>query len=277
MLQEVKVLLVTVSPLETSATYSFLRPLDDHDYVFTFYQAGQQTKVIYYIGKYGICPAAIRGNIDDENTGTVLEMADKCFPNLGAVISVGMACGIRGKIKLCDVLVSERIVNYMQDKNEHKYSPRGEPIIVLPELLKLFTDGKSVEWPDDVNREYLKYLNKGLPTVKSGVILSGPYSIDDSAMKNTLTADFAYAAKGVEMGGAHLVAENQEVMISTIIVKAVCDYGDGRNNKIYQPIAALLAADLVHKCLDSDQALQIFKGLPHSYLNNVSMCFLVSL
>ena len=241
-----------------------MNPLDGHKVIYRYYQDRQQTKVVYYIGKYGFCPAAIRGDIDFENASTVLEMAGECFPNLGTVISVGIACGIEGKVKLCDVLISSKIVNYVQEKDEYgSYLPKGEPITVLPEILNLFTDEKSVNWPNDVNRSYLKDLKdvEHLPTLKPAVILSGSFSFNDPATKETLTRNFIHATRGIEMGGGHLIVENEKVMISTIIIKAVCDFGGGRYYKIYKFIGALLAADLVCKCLDSSQALRVFEGM----------------
>lgn len=63
---------------------------------------------IYHIGKYGTCPAAVRAvpcNSEVNMNGVaslVPMMAYSCFPNLGAIIGVGVACGVESKVKMCD-------------------------------------------------------------------------------------------------------------------------------------------------------------------------------
>ena len=46
---------------------------------------------------------------------------------------------------------------------------------------------------------------------------------------NGFVRNFAYDAIGIEMDGANLFAQNQHITIHTITVKAVCDFGDGKN------------------------------------------------
>ena len=257
-LQNVMVLLVNWNANESLATRSYLQPLDGHHYLYKFDQGGH---VSYYIGKYGACPAAVIGGFElHGSANTVSMMADQCFPNLGAIISVGVTCGIKDKVQLCDVLVSSKIINYDKERDEDGgYLPRGEPITVSHPLLKLFT--APVQWPNNTIKKRLNDNGKPMPNVRSGVILSGPYLVNDPAMKTTLAKSFAHEVIGIEMKGTQLFTETQETMTSTIIVKAVCDFGNGKNNKEYQPTAALLAADLVHKCLSDPQALEILKGL----------------
>ena len=262
-LKSIMVLLVTVDKInEASATRSYLQPLDGHECIYKFYQGGQKAKVIvYYIGKYGACQAAIRNippRIAHDNTSCVSMMADQCFPNLGGIISVGVACGIEGKVKICDILVSSKIINYDEVRKKFgEYSPREEAIAVSSQFNTLFT--QPVQWPSDAIKKRLNDNGHHTPYVKSGVILSGPYLVDP-IMKKTLAKNFAHEAIGIEMDGAHLFIANQHIGANTIIVKAVCDFGDGRNVKMYQPTAALLAADLVHKCLSNPQASEVLKG-----------------
>ena len=249
-LKGIMVLLVTVNLDESLATRSYLQPLDGHETIYSFSQGEQQPNVIYYIGKYGACPSAIR-YIPPEfelhgNNNTVPMMAEQCFPNLSAIISVGVAFGIEGEVKLCDVLVSSEVLNYYETKDKlASYSPSAESIVVSSQLSKLFAQPD--QWP---NESIIKRLNDNgeqIPDVKSGLILSGP-NLDDLAMKS-LVSLFTHEIIGIEMGGANLFLTNQETTAHAIIVKAVCDFGDRKSNKTYQPTAALLAADFVDKCL----------------------------
>lgn len=262
-LQQIMVLLVTVSKIETSTTYSYMRPLDGHKKIYKFIQDGQARDVIYFIGKYGACPAAITDGFGVHNSTSIISimmMFDHCFPNLGAIISVGVACGIKQKVQMYDVLVSSKIITYDKAMNEDRGCfPKGDQITASPHLFKLFT--QPVQWPDDVNRMHLNNNGNPIPTMKPGTILSGPYHDDDPDMKITLTRTLAHDAIGIAMDETHLFAAYQKMPESTIIVKAVCDFGDGKNNAVHKPIAALLAADLVHKCLSDLQAPKMLKGV----------------
>ena len=262
-LQSVVVLLVSANVNETLAARSYLQPLDGHENVYKFDQGGQQ--VIYYIGKYGACLAAIRDVSHSfavhSSAGTISAPADQCFPNLNAIISVGVACGIKGKVNMCDVLVSSQIIYYDKTLDRH-YSPTEKPVtVVSPWLKNLFF--KAAHWPNSTVKARLIENGIPLPNVLSGVILSGPYHVDEAAM-NQFVRNFADKAIGIEMLRAYPFTINTT---NKIIVKAVCDFGDGEDNGVYQPTAALLAADLIHACFSDHQAYEELKGLP-----NVAIC-----
>jgi len=195
-----------------------------------------------------------------DSANTIPIISNQCFPNLGAIISVGVACGIEGKVKMCDVLVSTKIVNNNEVHNEHGgYLPKKEVIAVAPQLIKLFT--QFVQCPNDAIKKCLNDNGVPVPNVKSGTILSGLYFFNDPTITKRLIKSFASEAIGIEMEETHLFAANQQTIANIIIVKTVCDFGNRRNYKVYQPTAALLAADLVHKSLSDPQASEMFKGL----------------
>ena len=257
-LQKIMVLLVTVNPIETSATHSYLRPLDGHENVYRFTQGGQTVRdVVYYIGQYGACPAAI--SADYGSTSTVSMMADQCFPNLGGIIGIGIICGIKEKVQMYNVIVSSKVIKYDKVKNaDERYSQTGGPIAVSSQLLKLFN--QPVQWPDDTNKKVLKDLSNLVPNVRLGTILSGPCFVDILTMENTLSRKFASEAIGIVMDQAYLFAESQHTTANTIVVKAVSNFGSNKI-PICGLIAALLAADLVDKCLSNPQAHEVLKGL----------------
>ena len=268
-LQSVTVFLITINTTKISffetVVYKYLQPLDGHKIIYRFNQGAEgehQTELTtyYYIGKYGACLAAIRyfspGIEIHQTTSNITMMANQCFPNLGAIISVGIACGIKKKVQLCDVLVSSKVVNY--DKATDKRLTINKAISVSSQLLKLFT--QPVQWPDDAMKKYLKDHRQRIPNVKCGVIFSGLYPIDDPAMTKTLVKNFAHEGMGIEMDGGYLFAENQQTAVNFIIIKGVCDFGDGKNVAAHQHTAALLAADLVHKYLSDPHATEFFKG-----------------
>ena len=274
-LQNVNVLLLTISTTKTSL-FKYLQPLDGHKSIYRYNQSGQQTELVtyYYIGKYGACPAAIRyfsSEIEiNGTTNTVPVMANQCFPNLGAIINVGIACGIKKKVQLCDVLVSSEVIIYDKQVDKHQeHMPEGKIITVSSQLLKLFT--RPVQWPNYAMKKYLKDQRQRIPDVKSGMIFSGLYPVDNPAMTKTLVKKFAEVGIGIEMDGAYLFTENQQTTVNFIIIKAVSDFGDGKNVTVYQHTASLLSADLVHRCLSDPHAAEFFTGL-----HNVHICLQIN-
>ena len=245
-----------------NTTYRYLEPLDGHKNLCRLKQRGHQTKLAtyYYIGKCGACLSAIRYLIPEIKIhNTVSMIASQCFPNLGAIISVGIACGIKKKVQLCDVLVSSEVINYNKQIDKYQeYMPKGKAITVSSQFLKLFT--QPVEWPSHAMKKYLKDFRQRIPNVKSGVIFSGLYPVDDPAMTKTLVKMFANEGMGIEIDGIYPFAENQQTTINYISINAVCDFGDGKNITEYKDTAGLLAADLTHNCLSDPHTAEFFKG-----------------
>ena len=261
-LRSIVVLLVNIHGTSESVIHRYLQPLDGHTKLYQFYQSAQQTEpVTYYIGKCGACPIAFRWLLSKSQAShdhsIVVMMADQCFPNLGAIISVGVAYGIKKKAQLCDVLVSSKILNYDYDITVKKYLPKGEATALSTPVVKLFT--QRVQWPSDEVNKHLEANRQRIPNVKSGVIMSGPHVVNDPAISG-LVRNFADGVIGIEMGGANVFAEKQHFTIHTIIVNAVCDFGDGKSIEGNHPFAALLAANLVHTGLSHPQAREILQG-----------------
>ena len=258
-------MVLLVSSNEFSVIWNSLQPLDSYKDIYRYTQVGCQTQsTTYYIGKYGACPAAIMKIPPvfeaSNNASTAVMMADQCFANLDAIISVGVICGIKKKAQICDVLVSSKVINYSYDITMKGYIPKGEAITVSNAVAKLFA--QPVQWPSEpVMKKYLEFNRQRIPDVKSGLILSGPYVVDDPAI-NKMVKKFAVEAIGIEMDGANIFGKNQKATVNKIIVKGVCDFGDGKDIKVNQNTAALLASDLVYIGLSHPQASEILKGLP---------------
>ena len=262
--QSVEVLLVTLSINETLAARYYLQPLNNHKNIYRFsdidYESGMQAKsVVYYIGRYGTCPTAIRDVQPGYDSGnSVSVMADRAFPNLGVIINVGIVCGIKSKVELFDVLVSSKVINYVKTK-DGKYLQEGDEIILPSKLTKLFTQFD--DWPNDVIKKRLNDTGIKLPNVKTGTILSG-FNIDDPTEVETFIKTEDSVPIGIEKQKAQLFSETQQTTINIIIIKAVYDVvNEKKNNEECQPTAALLAADLVHKCLCGPEAHEVIKGM----------------
>ena len=262
-LNDILVLLVTINTKETLATQGYLQNLYGHTNLYKFLKhidlAGQKSNITFYIGKYGLCPAAI-GVVPNDiemqgSASSLIAMAYECFPNLSTIVSVGIACGIQKKVKMCDVLVSSKVLYYDKENTDQGKTQR-KIIDVSNQLINVFNQPDG--WPSKSIQERLKYTQISVPKVLSGVLLSGLHLINDPAMKYE---DIAPDVIGIDITGAHLLRGALKNMANIIIVKAVCGFNVREYSKTYQPTAALLAADLVYECLSSDQVHKLFTGL----------------
>ena len=265
MLQSITVLLVTFNTSEAFATRSYLKPLDFSNNIYLFVDKRRQSTnghVIYHIGKYGVCPAAVievsHSFKLNDHTVSISMMANQCFPNLGAIINVGVIVGMKSKVKMCDVLVSSQVDSYNKDEHGEINIQTNEGFTVSPRLVKLFN--QFVQWPSDEFRKRLSDNGVPLPNVKSGLILIGQYLFADSTMEDIIK-NLGPKAIGVEMETANFFAETEKSMTNVIIIKAVCGFADGNKSTEYHPTAALLAADLVYKHLSNSKSYEILKGL----------------
>ena len=255
------VLLMTTDTNEILAMQGYLQNLDGHTNVYKEHiNLGEQC-IIFYIGNYGICPAAI-GVVPNNfeihgSTSNLTIMAYEIFPNLSTIVSVGITYSIQKQVKICDVLVSSKVVYYYKEYADHGETiTQRKTIDVSNQLIKVFN--QPYGWPNKSIQERLNYNHIVLPNVISGVILSGLYKSED------ITSDVI----GIDLEGANLFRGALQNMANVISIKAVCDLETGEYSKTYQPTAALLAADLIYKCLSSSQAQKVFKGLFIIYFIN---------
>ena len=261
-LDSVVVWLVTVNINETLATQVYLKQLDDYENVYKvskhISKRGQQANIIYYIGKYRDCPTAIsdvspsfgvHGSASD-----VVKMTHELFPNLSTIISVGIAHGIKNKVNICDVVVSSEVIYQRALRDEHgKSSTKEQTVAVKQQLIDLFNQSWTNRWPN-YSVQYRLTAHEIAPVVKSGIILS--HLVDNPAMRTA----FASEVVAIEMGGANLFTVTDSTKANVFMIKAVSDFEDSKEKNLYQPTAALLAADLVNECLSNPQALRIFTG-----------------
>jgi nucleoside phosphorylase/tetratricopeptide (TPR) repeat protein len=155
-----------------------------------------------------------------------------------AVIMVGMAFGVDpDKQKIGDILVTEQLRLYELQRIS---TQAGQPKIVLrgdkPHasswLINLFKSA-DLTW-------------EGAP-VHFGAVLSGEKLVDNVDFREQLRG-FEPEATGGEMEGAGLYVACQDKKVDWILVKAICDWGDGnkaQDKEQRQQIAAENAAGFV--------------------------------
>jgi WD40 repeat protein/nucleoside phosphorylase len=156
---------------------------------------------------------------------TTLDQAIRDFngndsSGLEAVIAVGVAFGIPNKSatrKLGDVLVSKQLCSYelARVNADSSVTPRGGT-----------TDASST-W-----LQRLRQTNNTMQPafdVHFGQLLSGEKLVDNLEFRQTLEAQFPEAIGG-EMEGIGVYAAAHRHKLDWIIVKAICDWGDGNKN-----------------------------------------------
>lgn len=163
---------------------------------------------------------------------TVLEAIRLLQPQ--AVFMCGIAFGLRrDKQKLGDILVAKQMAFYEPQKIDSRKGamPRGDRVMVSERLLSLCS---------------AVVVGKKLEGVHFGTILSGEKLVNDSEFLASLQNQ-EREAMGGEMEGAGLYAAAHYTKTDWILVKAICDWGDGNKDDASQSQAAEKAAAFVFK------------------------------
>lgn len=87
-----------------------------------------------------------------------------------------------------------------------------------------------------------------------GQLLSGNQLIDDEPMKKNLFAEFP-AAIGGEMEGAGFYAAAVQHRVPALLLKGICDWGDGKKHKAHQPLAAAASVSFLNFVLSQKNIL----------------------
>jgi nucleoside phosphorylase len=160
---------------------------------------------------------------------------------------VGIAFGKDpSKQKVADVLVASQVISYEPQRvGDTQTVPRGPITPTNPTLLNRFEN--VLDWtflrPDGsrCRREV-------------GPLLSGEKLVDDPAFKADPFARYPQAIGG-EMEGVGLAAAAVRQGVPWILVKAICDWADGKKHGKHQPLAAAAAVSLAHHVLSQADVL----------------------
>ena len=165
------------------------------------------------------------------------------FPNTKALLGVGVAYGMnRDAGNVCDVLVAKQIADFGDRPRVQEggiYS-RGDVIGTRATLRNVFCkDNTGWHFPCSKTGREAK--------VVVGQLASGPFLLDDAAVKKRIQEQFKFA-KGGEMEGwvlyTHIMTDYPDLEV--IIIKGVADYADGEKDGRWQLTAAMAAANYTH-------------------------------
>ena len=251
----IKVLLMTATEIELRGIMGYLKPKDGKDNIVETFVEKQRI----YIGKYGKCPVVVgmsaqgkaqQGPLSACMTTAIILMAIE----IRYVIAVGICYGMdESETSSGDVIVANPIYDCTCLRVENKkdgYTPQLPEEIpsVGSTLLQVFGD------PD----KYTHTQGGKKVKVHCGPIISRPDLVDSSNYKKQLK-DLKPDALGGEMEGAAIMAAAMRVpsnhRIEVIVIKAICDWGDGDKSKAagWKPFSSHTAARYVHHQMDKER------------------------
>lgn len=169
--------------------------------------------------------------------------------NLNAVAMVGIAFGKDAEKQMIGgVLISERILSYEPQRlGATENQSRGEEPKSSTVLLNRFRNvlGWNFKNPSGVQCAH-----------QIGPLLSGEKLVDNPEEKAELFSQHPTAIGG-EMEGAGFAAAAERKKCEWIVLKAICDWGDGTKQKYHQAFAAAAAVDLLTHVLNQVGALDV--------------------
>lgn len=242
---EIDVVIITATEEELQAVIRFLEDYPRRRSVLRAF-VGPET---YYIGKFGAYRTVItKCRMGSIGEGSVI-LATVQAQNLWhpkAIIMIGIAFGKEpGKQKIGDVLVASQIIPYEQQRVGEQLIFRSAIPPSNTTLLNRFENAPTWHFARPDGK---------LCKLIVGPILSGEKLIDDPAFKVRLFQQFPHAIGG-EMEGAGLCVASGRVGVAWILVKSICDWGDGKKHNRHQSLAAAAAASLVHHVLSQNTVL----------------------
>ncbi|HEY0947138.1 MAG TPA: hypothetical protein VGD81_17785 [Opitutaceae bacterium] len=233
--QQADILLVTATEIETAAVFAAFRA-----HTKTQERIHQVADRSYFeLGKvHNQSIWLLRCQMGSGGIGASLQEVSKAIEALrpGAAIMVGIAMGFnKGKHGIGDVLVSRKLTLYEQRRIGTEEIVRGDRATAAGLLINRFENAKSM-WRPDPKVE-----------VRPGLLLTGEKLIDDVPFR-TKVQNFEPEAVGAEMEGSGLYVACVDAGVPWIVVKAICDWGDGnkgRKKAERQTLAATNAATFV--------------------------------
>jgi nucleoside phosphorylase len=192
-------------------------------------------KIYYALGIHGGAPIyMVQSEMGNATPGGALLTVRQAIQDLHpqVVIMCGIAYGLRPtQQKLGDILIAKQLTYYEPQKVDMRRGqiPRGDRTTTSERLLNRFRSA-DMDW----NGAKLHF----------GLVLSGEKLVNDPIFRERLIKAEAEALGG-EMEGAGLYAAARDAKVDWILVKAICDWGDGNKEDSIQTLAASNAAQFV--------------------------------
>jgi nucleoside phosphorylase len=236
--------IVTVNPHETKAVAEALQAVSGQPFipstiqkrVYHNFGSINGTRVFHVLSEMG---SAGRGG-----TQRTVDAAIRAIKPQ-AVIVVGIAFGVNEeRQRIGDVLISSQLWLYDLQRAGQEITPRGDKPHASTRLINFFESFNQMSW-------------RGAKA-KTGLILTGDKLVDNIDYRNQLL-QFETEAIGGEMEGAGVYVSSEENKVDWIVIKAICDWADGKkalNKEERQATAAASAATFLAQALDAVSLIQ---------------------
>lgn len=240
------VVVLTATSIERDTVLKHMQPLDDRNHIIRIFYENNT----FFVGRLGVYPIVLcMCEMGSSGRDSALAVATESIQvwKPSVIVMVGIAFGRdRERQKIGDVLIADRVIAYEPSRvGVERTIPRGQQHAVSPLLLNRFRNalGWSFLAPTGIACD-----------LHFGPVLSGEKLVDNPEFKQSLLEDFPNAVGG-EMEGAGLAAAAERSRCHWILVKGICDWGDGTKNKQHQGFAAAAATSLVQHVLSQEGAI----------------------
>lgn len=241
----VDVLILTATEVELKYTLARLTPPNDDSEILKTRWENET----YYLGQFGVYTAVVTKcemGLSGINASTLATEAALRGWQPRAAFMVGIAFGRDAtKQHLGKVLIAKAVLPYDNQRRGERIITRGQSLTSDATLLNRFEH--TYDWqfvlPDG-----------SICQKELGLILSGEKLVDNLSFRDELFHHFPIAIGG-EMEGAGFYAAAHRKRVPCLLLKAICDYGDGQKHKQHQPLAAAAACSLLHHVLSAKDSL----------------------
>jgi nucleoside phosphorylase len=204
---------------------------------------------------------------------------DRFHPSV--LLLMGIAAGVRGKVLIGDVVLSERVVAYepaalVRTADGHSVQPRPEiervPHAILQDIVNYRHDRKRIEAlfrsmggqfpkaPEGKEEEYRRHIASGI-AVQLATIASGEKLLRDPSKLRDIRRDVHGKVAVGEMEAAGIVEASRRANVPWLVVRGISDFGDELKDDSFHEFASLAAAavltDFIQYGLD-------LGGVPHA-------------
>lgn len=247
---QIQVLLLTTTDTEREALYERMAPLPGRKDLVE----GSIRHVTYRLGRLGRYPVAhVESTMGSQaRHGAALTIHDaihELAPRV--VLAVGIAFGLNPvKQQLGDVIVAESVIPYELQRVGMKVIHRGQAIACGGLLSERFRTRRA-GWKLKRGEDFVQ--------IFQGDILSGEKLVDNMEFRARLLEAFPQALAG-EMEGTGLYAATAREGVEVLLIKGLCDWGDGSKTNRAQAFAARAAVSLVEHVLSKKEVLAPLVG-----------------
>lgn len=223
-------LILTVTDRETNSLLPFIQPISDAGVIETEHEG--RVYRLGKIGQYNIihCRCTHMGTQETGSSTLITRNALSDWSCIKGVIMVGIAFGMydndeNGKKQhFSDVLVSKSIYPYENQKLKNGQQEfRGEWHQANPIFIRAFEEISKTWSVENIFGENVH--------IEVSPLLSGEKLIDDLTVRDKLKSQFK-KARGGEMEGIGLASACEDANMPWILLKAICDFGDGNKGEM---------------------------------------------